>query len=70
MSGLAISSLRVGEKYRVTNYGEVLEVQLIRIESKENCVFKDLTTLELIRLEDIVRFGKGNDWEIVEYQET
>jgi hypothetical protein len=70
MSGLAVSSLRVGERYRVTNFGDVYEVQLMNITSNGNCIFKDLTTLEIVELEEIVRYGKGKDWEISEYQET
>lgn len=70
MSGLAESSLRVGERYRVTNYGDVYEVELIDIQSNGNCVFKDLFTLEKVMLEDITRFGKGKDWEITEYQDN
>ncbi|MFZ9046870.1 MAG: hypothetical protein ACO2ZZ_13510 [Cyclobacteriaceae bacterium] len=70
MSGLAVSSLRVGERYRVTNYGDVYEVELVDILSNGNCVFKDLFTLEKVLLEDILQFGKGKDWEIIEHQES
>lgn len=70
MAGLAVSSLRVGERYRVTNFGDVYEVELIDILSNGNCVFKDLFTLEKLFLEDIIQFGKGKDWEISEYQDS
>lgn len=70
MSGLAVSSLRVGEKYQIINYGDTYQVQLINIQSGGNCVFKDLFTLEQVQLNDIIQFGKGNDWEITEYQDN
>lgn len=68
MAGLAVSSLRVGEKYRIINYGEVYEVELINIQSNGDCKFKDLFSLETLLLSELIQFGKGKDWEITEYQ--
>jgi hypothetical protein len=70
MSGLAFSSLRVGESYRITNFGEVFEVKLVKMLSNQNCLLQDIHSLEKLTLDDLVQFGKGNDWSITEYQEV
>lgn len=68
MAGLAFSSLRVREKYSITNHGEVFHLELVRFLSHSDCEFKDIYTLELIKMSEIVSLGKGKDWEIREYQ--
>ncbi len=64
MSGLAFSSLRVGERYRLTNYGEIFEFELLKILGENEFLLKDLFTLETYRMSQIIGFGKGNDLEI------
>ncbi|MDH5608669.1 MAG: hypothetical protein OEY56_04260 [Cyclobacteriaceae bacterium] len=66
MKGLSFSSLRSGEKYRITNYGDQFEVELMHILEPEDFLFKDLHTLERFCMSDIIRFGKGKDFEIRE----
>ena len=64
MSGLAFSSLRVGERYRLINYGELFEFELLKILDGNEFLLKDLFTLETYRMSQIIGFGKGNDLEI------
>ena len=64
MKGLAFSSLRVGERYRLTNYGECFEFELISILEKDEFLLKDLFTLETYKMSQLLGFGKGDDLEI------
>jgi hypothetical protein len=66
MKGLALSSLRVGKKYRLTNFGDTNEFVIERVLSGNDFAVKDLLTLERYRLKDLYKFGKGNDFEIWE----
>ena len=64
MRGLAFSSLRVGECYRLINYGELSEFELISILDKDEFLLKDLFTLETYKMSQLIGFGKGDDLEI------
>jgi len=66
MKGLALSSLRVGKKYRLTNFGDSNEFVIERVLGSNDFAVKDLLTLERYRLKDLYKFGKGNDFEIWE----
>ncbi len=68
MKGLALSSLRVGKKYRLTNFGDTNEFVIERVLSGNDFAVKDLLTLERYRLKDLYKFGKGNDFEIWELE--
>jgi hypothetical protein len=64
MKGLAFSSLRVGKLYRLTNYGESYEFELISILAKDEFLLKDLFTLETYKMSQLLGFGVGDDLEI------
>lgn len=65
MKGLAFSSLRTGEKYRLINFGEIYEFELEKILPKD-FQLKDLVTLEKYKLSELIQFGKGSDFELIE----
>ncbi|MEL7006541.1 MAG: hypothetical protein AAFN93_28030 [Bacteroidota bacterium] len=65
MRGLALSSLRTGKKYKLSNFGEVYEFRLQKILNRDYDL-KDLHTLEAYLMSDLLRFGKGEDFEILE----
>ena len=67
MKGLAFSSLRVGKKYRLINFGDTNEFVIEQIVGSDFAV-KDLLTLERYRLKDLYKFGKGKDFEIRELE--
>ena len=64
MKGLAFSSLRVGKRYRLTNYGECSEFELVSILEKDEFLLKDLITLETYKMSQLLDFGIGDDLEI------
>lgn len=66
MQGLSINAMRVGWKYRLRNYDETYEFETLRKIDTENFLLKDIHTLEQYELNDLVRFGKGKDFEIRE----
>ncbi len=66
MAGLSLDVLRVGKKYRLTNFGETREFEVEYIQPNRDLKVKDLLTLERYLLKDLIRYGKGNDFEIQE----
>ena len=66
MQGLAINAMRVGWKYRLVNYGETYEFETLQKLNRDNFLLKDLHTLEHYELRDLVKFGRGKDFEINE----
>jgi len=58
--------LRVGMRYKLVNYGEVFNFEVIDILGDENCIVRSLDTLESYQLQDLVKFGKGDDFEFEE----
>lgn len=65
MKGLALNSLRVGSKYKLTNFGDTNEFIIEKVLPNDYAV-KDLLTLERYKLKDLIKFGKGKDFEIRE----
>lgn len=66
MKGLAPDVLRVGKKYRLVNYGEVNEFEVIAIQHDGDLYVKDIHSLERYFLSELLRYGKGHDFEIRE----
>ena len=66
MSGLAFSSMRVGKKYRLVNYGETSEFLLLEVMGRSDFKLKDLFSLEEYRMSDLIKYGKGEDFELRE----
>lgn len=65
MKGLAFNSLRVGSKYKLINFGESTEFVIEKVLGNDFAI-KDLLTLERYKLKDLIKFGKGKDFEIRE----
>jgi hypothetical protein len=63
---LAFSSIRVGKKYILTNFGEVSEFEVIANLGRVDFKLKDLHTLEPYSLSDLIKFGKGTDFSLWE----
>lgn len=66
MAGLALDVLRVGKKYRLTNFGETHEFEIESILSNGDFRVKDSLTLERYHLKELIRYGKGKDFIIEE----
>ncbi len=70
MKGLSFNALRVGWKYRLVNFGDVYEFEILRALEGDNFRLKDLVTLEEYDLYDLVRFGRGKDFEVREIEQV
>ena len=66
MAGLSFDALRVGKKYKLVNYGEIHEFEIETAVSSRDFRVKDVHTLERYKLNDLIKFGKGKDFEIWE----
>ncbi|MCR9251078.1 MAG: hypothetical protein NXI20_11675 [bacterium] len=66
MKGLAFNSMRYGKRYRLINFGEKYEFEVVDIKVGDEFTLKDLFTLEEYNMSDLTRFGKGEDFEIRE----
>lgn len=66
MKGLSFDVLRTGKRYKLINYGERHEFVIEDILSSGDFTVKDLHTLERYRLKDLIKFGRGADFEIRE----
>ncbi len=64
MAGLSLDVLRNGKKYSLVNFGERYEFIIENILGNGDFKLKDLHTLEKYHLKDLIKFGKGPDFEI------
>ena len=64
MAGLSVDVLRNGKKYYLINFGDRYEFMIENILGNGDFKLKDLHTLERYHLKDLIKFGKGLDFEI------
>jgi len=67
MAGLSFDVLRVGHRYYMINHGDRYEFEIEKILA-DNFKVKDIHTLERFLLKDVLKFGKGKDFEIRELE--
>lgn len=67
MAGLSFDVLRVGHRYYMINHGDRYEFEIEKILIDDFKV-KDIHTLERFLLKDVLKFGKGKDFEIRELE--
>ncbi len=58
--------LRVGRKYYLTNHRERFEFMVIEALNDNDFLLKDLSSLEEYKLNELIQFGKGNDYDLEE----
>jgi hypothetical protein len=63
---IALDNLRVGRIYILKNYGEERQIEILARLSGENFKIKDLATLEIYELEELLRWGIGADYDLEE----
>lgn len=64
MPGLSFGVLRVGKKYQLDNFGDHYEFIIQEILEDGNMKLKDLNTLEVMFIKNLMAYGKGKDFEI------
>lgn len=60
----SFNNLRVGKKFRLVNFGETSEFEVVEIMSNGDCLLKDIYSLERYKLYDLIGLGKGEDFDI------
>jgi hypothetical protein len=63
---VALDNLRVGRVYKLVNYGEERYLEILARLSRENFKVKDLATLEVYEMEELLRWGIGADYDLDE----
>ncbi|WP_339922374.1 hypothetical protein [uncultured Cyclobacterium sp.] len=63
---LAIDNIRVGRVYKLVNYGEIRFLEAMERTGRENFKMKDLDTLEYYEIDELLRWGKGKDYDLDE----
>lgn len=66
MQGISFSSLRLGRKYFMKNYGEEYRFEVLEMLPPEDFLLKDLLTLESFKMSEVIQFGRGDDFQIWE----
>ncbi|HLF35923.1 MAG TPA: hypothetical protein VI583_16890 [Cyclobacteriaceae bacterium] len=65
----SFDTLRVGHVYQITNHGETHRFVLMEIRKDSVFIVKDIVTREVFDLFDLLRYGKGNDFDLIEVNE-
>ena len=66
MKGLAFSSMRVGKRYRLINYGEKTEFTLKEVFPRDEYRLQDLHSLEEYHMSELIKYGKGDAFDLHE----
>ena len=66
---ISIDTLRIGHKYTLTNFGETIDFELLRIEKTDDYIVQDLYSLEVFTLKVLTEYGKGKDYDLYEMEE-
>lgn len=63
---IALDNLRVGRRYKLVNMGEIRKIEIMTRLSDTNFKIKDLETLEYYTIEELLRWGRGKDYDLDE----
>ena len=59
-------TMRVGKKYRLVNYDHETKFVVLEVLEDNDFVIKDLDLLEEQNFKDLIRYGRGEDYELEE----
>ncbi|MEQ9437612.1 MAG: hypothetical protein RIG62_01145 [Cyclobacteriaceae bacterium] len=63
---MSFDNIRVGKRYYLYNYGEESRFKVLEALEKENFRVKDLVSLDIYELQDLVKYGTSDDFELLE----
>jgi hypothetical protein len=63
---MSFDNIRIGKRYFLRNFGETFEFTVEKRKGEKDYVIKDIHTLELGFLIDLLKFGKGKDFDFRE----
>ncbi len=65
---LSFDNLRVGKKYHLYNYGETSEFEVLERLREDDYKVRDLVSMDIYRLSDLVKYGMSDDFDIAEIE--
>ena len=60
---MSFDTIRIGKRYKLINFGESFEFTAERRIGNGEYLLKDIYTLETYQLKDLIKFGKGKDFD-------
>ena len=63
---ISTETIRIGKKYRLINLGEKNDFEILEILINGDFRVKDLNSLEVYLMNDLVKYGKGIDYDLFE----
>lgn len=63
---MSFDNLRVGKHYRLTNYGEASEFEVLEVLDEGDFVVKDLLSLDTYQLSKLTEYGTSDDFDVEE----
>ena len=66
MKGISTDTVRTGHRYRLINNGELYEFFVESINEDDDFLLRDIHTLENYNYKDLIFFGKGKDYCLLE----
>jgi hypothetical protein len=65
---ISFDTMRVGKVYFLKNFGEKFEFQVQEKKEDDNFIVKDIHTLERYELKDLIKYGRGEDFDLFELE--
>jgi hypothetical protein len=63
---IAVNTMRLGKRYRLINFSQITEFEVMESIDEENFKIKDINHLEELEFQDLVRYGMGDDYDLIE----
>jgi len=63
---IAFNNIRIHKEYVLTNFGERYEFMVMEIISDQEFLLKDIHTLDIYLMSDLLSSGRGKDYSIWE----
>lgn len=63
---ISIDNLRVGLKYHLKNYSEIVDFEVLEKTADNDFKIKDLNTLEIYQFQEFIKYGIAKDYELEE----
>jgi hypothetical protein len=59
---MSFDNIRVGEVYFLQNFGEKSVFEVLEVMPDGDYRVKDIDSLEIFFVKDLIKYGKGNDY--------
>ncbi|MGB3585989.1 MAG: hypothetical protein WBA23_05595 [Tunicatimonas sp.] len=63
---MSFDNIRIGKKYYLYNYGEESRFEVLENLGDENYRIKDLISLDVYELQELVKYGTSDDFKLEE----